>query len=150
MTPVRSAAFAELDPATLYALLRLRTDVFVVEQCCAYPELDGRDLEPATVHLWTEDDAGPVSYLRILDAPGPARLGRVVTRADARGQGHGGRLVTAALARTEGDVLIDAQSRLRDWYAGFGFVVDGAEFTEDGIAHLPMRLIRGSSTRGAG
>lgn len=150
MTIIHSASFAELDAATLYALLRLRTDVFVVEQQCAYPELDGRDLEAATVHLWTEDDRGPISYLRILTEPAALKLGRVVTRVDARARGHGGRLVAVALARTEGDVVIDAQSRLRRWYEQFGFVADGPEFTEDGVDHLPMRLVRGPSADGDG
>ena len=56
--PVVTARFSELDTATLYALLKLRVDVFVVEQECPYPELDGRDLEPETLHLWYVDDAG--------------------------------------------------------------------------------------------
>src|SRR5690606_7197202 len=73
------AAFADLDAATLYALLRLRVDVFVVEQRCPYPELDGRDTEPATRHLWLELSRTPVAYLRILAEPdGAARIGRVV------------------------------------------------------------------------
>src|SRR5690606_34048120 len=78
---VRVASFAELDAPTLYRLLKLRVDVFVVEQKCAYPELDGRDLEPETRHLWIEDGAGaPLAYLRVLREPdGAARIGRVVT-----------------------------------------------------------------------
>ena len=66
VTPVATARWTELDPRTLYALLRLRVDVFVVEQNCPYPELDGRDLEASTVHVWTSDNAGPTAYLRIL------------------------------------------------------------------------------------
>ena len=56
---VRRATAAELTPQGLYALLKLRVDVFVVEQHCAYPELDGRDLEPGTVHLWVGPDDAP-------------------------------------------------------------------------------------------
>ena len=60
---MRVAAFSELDAATLYGLLRLRVDVFVVEQKCAYPELDGRDDEPDTRHLWIPDgDGTPLAY----------------------------------------------------------------------------------------
>src|SRR5690606_15538749 len=68
--------FSELDAATLYALLRLRVDVFVVEQQCPYPELDGRDTEPTTRHLWLGPAATqPLSYLRILAEPdGVARI----------------------------------------------------------------------------
>jgi ElaA protein len=137
---VRSARFAELDAATLYALLRLRVDVFVVEQHCPYPELDGRDGEPATVHMWLEHDGAPVSYLRILTEPdGAARIGRVCTAAAYRGGGRSARLLGAAL-----DLLGDrpctlaAQSYLTGFYAGFGFRATGAQFVEDGIAHVPM------------
>ena len=58
---VRVAAWDRIDPTTAYALLRLRVDVFVVEQRCPYPELDGRDTEPATRHLWLDDGAGPTA-----------------------------------------------------------------------------------------
>lgn len=134
--------FADLDAKTLYALLKLRTDVFVVEQACPYPELDGRDTEPTTRHLWLADEpAEPQAYLRILAEPdGAARIGRVCTAASARGQGLSRRLMEAALART-GDrpCVLDAQSYLVDFYRSFGFTVAGPEFVEDGIPHVPMR-----------
>jgi ElaA protein len=135
------ARFAQLDPTTLYALLRLRTDVFVVEQACAYPELDGRDTEPGTLHLWTSDDAGPAAYLRILAEPdGSVRIGRVCTRADARGRGLAAELVRTALGRVRGrPVTLHAQTHLTGWYRAFGFVVSGPEYLDDGIPHTPMR-----------
>jgi ElaA protein len=140
-TQVRSAALADLDAATLYALLRLRVDVFVVEQECAYAELDGRDAEAATTHLWLADGAGPTAYLRVLrDASGECRIGRVCTRGDARGRGLAAALMAEALALTAAaPVVLDAQSHLQDWYARFGFEVDGPGFVEDGIPHVPMR-----------
>ena len=137
--------FGSLDPATLYALLRLRVDVFVVEQECPYPELDGRDDEPGTVHLWAaaDDDADqpPVAYLRMLQEPdGSRRIGRVCVAAGHRGSGLAGRLVDEALRLAGGDVVVlHAQTYLRGWYERFGFAVSGPEFVEDGIAHLPMR-----------
>ena len=136
--------FAELDAAVLYAILRLRSDVFVVEQDCPYPDLDGRDLEPATRHVWlspADEPGNPRSYLRILGEPeGGVRIGRVCTAADARGLGLSRRLMTAALQRVgDGPCVLDAQSYLVDFYASFSFVIDGAEFVEDGIAHTPMR-----------
>lgn len=137
-------SFQELDPATLYALLRLRIDVFVVEQACPYPELDGRDLESATRHLWLApagDPADPQSYLRILTEPdGAARIGRVCTAAKARGLGLSRQLMAAALDRC-GDrpCVLDAQSYLADFYRSFGFIETGPEFVEDGIPHVPMR-----------
>ncbi|RKN49130.1 GNAT family N-acetyltransferase [Micromonospora endolithica] len=138
---LRSAAFAELDTRTFHDLLRLRIDVFVVEQACPYPELDGRDVEPGTRHLWLAGDAGPLAYLRILADPGGvARIGRVVVAPAARGGGHAGRLMTAALAEV-GDrpCALEAQSHLVDFYARHGFTVTGPDYVEDGIPHTPMR-----------
>jgi ElaA protein len=138
---LRSARFAELDAPTLYVLLKLRVDVFVVEQHCPYPDLDGRDLEAGTVHLWLEHGGGPVSYLRILTEPdGTARIGRVCTARAHRGAGLSARLMRAAL-EVVGDrsSVLAAQSHLAGFYTRFGFAVAGPEFVEDGIAHLPMR-----------
>jgi ElaA protein len=145
MTPagtVRWATFAELDTTTLYRLLRLRVDVFVVEQQCAYPDLDGRDLEAGTLHGWIEDVAGPVAYVRLLFEPGATRIGRVATAPAHRGSGLAARLVEAALARSVGPVVLDAQSRLCEWYRRYGFVATGPEYLDDGIPHVPMRLDR--------
>lgn len=146
MSVVRSARLPELDPLTLYALLRLRTDIFVVEQECAYPELDGRDAEPDTEHLWLEVDGEPVATLRVLkEPPGPDgraryRIGRVATHREHRGHGYAAALLGEALARVgDAPVDIDAQVPLAEWYGRFGFARSGADFVEDGIPHLPMR-----------
>ena len=113
-TELRTASFADLDARTFHDLLRLRIDVFVVEQNCPYPELDGRDVEPGTRHLWLTDGGAPLAYLRILaDPDGVARIGRVVVAPAARGGGLAGRLMTEALA-VVGDrpCVLDAQSHL--------------------------------------
>lgn len=138
---VRAAGFDELDARTLYALLALRVDVFVVEQSCPYPELDGRDLEPGTRHLWVEGGGAVLAYLRTLRQPGGgARIGRVVTAAPARGRGLAALLVRAALAEVgPAGVDLHAQAHLVGWYAAFGFEPAGAAFLEDGIPHVPMR-----------
>lgn len=138
---LHTAAFAEVDPHTLYALLQLRVDVFVVEQRCPYPELDGRDTEPATRHLWLAAAGGtPVAYLRVLREPdGAARIGRVAVARDHRGNGHARRLLEAALAVVGGrECLLHAQAHLSGLYARHGFTVTGPEFLEDGIPHVPM------------
>ncbi len=145
MTPdaVRVARFVELDALTLYLLLRLRVDVFVVEQQCPYVELDGRDVEPDTLHAWLPDDSGePLAYLRVLrDGPGPRRIGRVATAQRARGRGLGRTLVRRALDECAAEpVVLDAQAHLLRWYERLGFVRDGDDFIEDGIPHVPMRL----------
>ncbi|MET7396211.1 GNAT family N-acetyltransferase [Dactylosporangium sp. NPDC005572] len=137
------AHFADLDPYRLYTLLKLRCDVFVVEQRCAYPELDGRDVEPATVHLWLDDEHGtPAAYLRVLSDPsGAARIGRVVTAKAARGQGLAARLMADALTHVGPDreVVLDAQTEAMRLYERFGFTAEGTPFLEDGIEHIHMR-----------
>jgi len=136
---VRVLTFAELDSETAYDVWRLRQQVFVVEQHSPYPDLDGRDREPATRHLLIDEDGALVGYARVLDDGGCARIGRVVVAKDARGRGVAGELVRAALEEIgEREVRLDAQTGLRDWYASYGFVVTGPEFDDDGVLHLPM------------
>jgi ElaA protein len=137
---VRVAAFADLDARTAYLLWALRVDVFVVEQECAYRELDERDLEPQTRHLWVERDGRPVGYLRMLEEPdGARRIGRVCVAASARGQGWAGVLMDRALQEVgERRCVLDAQAHLAGWYARWGFSVSGSEFLDDGIPHVPM------------
>jgi len=132
---------AELSSATVYQILRLRVDVFVVEQQCPYPELDGRDLEPGARWLWASEDDRLLATLRILREPDGYRIGRVATAAEARSRGLAGRLMRHALELL-GDraaITLDAQSPLEPWYGRFGFVRSGDEFIEDGIPHVPMR-----------
>lgn len=135
----------ELTAAELHALLRLRVDVFVVEQDCPYPELDGRDLLPTTEHRWLAPADAPLEVtaaIRLLEDVGDRRIGRVVTEVDARGRGLARQLVLAAI-ETFGDepLVLDAQSHLVAYYSDMGFVVSGEEFIEDGIPHRPMRRL---------
>lgn len=144
MPTVRRARWTDVDPLVAYALLRLRGDVFVVEQRCAYPDLDGRDTEPATEHRWVAADDDPAdvrAYLRVLDDPRGRRIGRVVTAVASRGQGLAALLVDGVVADEGGRaaLVLDAQSHLAGWYARRGFVRDGDDFVEDGIPHTPMR-----------
>jgi ElaA protein len=138
---VRSATFAELDAATLYAILQLRSDVFVVEQRCTYCDPDGRDTEPTTRHLWIARAEGAVgAYVRMLDeGGGVTRIGRVVTAPELRGRGLADRLVRHAVEAAPGLVVASVQAHLTGWYGRRGFVVDGPGFVEDGIDHVPMR-----------
>ena len=137
---LRRARFAELTGAEVYALLRLRVDVFVVEQQCPYPELDGRDLEPATEHLWFAVDGEPVAGLRVLDNGGSRAIGRVATAAGWRGRGLSARLVAQVVAdHGSAPLTLGAQAHLEGWYERFGFRRDGAPYVEDAIPHVPMR-----------
>lgn len=130
----------QLTPEQLYAILRLRVDVFVVEQDCPYPELDGRDLLPGTRHLWADGPSGAEAYLRLLDEPGGARrIGRVCTALEARGKGLGAKLMVAALESAGNvDCVLDAQTYASGFYAKYGFQPTGEEFIEDGIPHITM------------
>jgi ElaA protein len=138
---VRDAKLTELDPLTLYGILSLRSDVFVVEQNCVYLDPDGRDAEPEARQLWIEQDGRVVATLRVLaDDDATARIGRVATARAARGAGLAALLMQRALELTgERTAVLNAQSYLFDWYARFGFVRDGDDFLEDGIPHVPMR-----------
>ncbi len=136
---VRVAAFDELDGRTAYALWRLRESVFVVEQECPYAELDGRDLEDGTRHVWVADEGRPVAYLRVLDDGSRARIGRVLVARSHRGRGLADALMRRALDLVgERPSRLDAQSYLAHWYARFGYEVTGPEFLDDGIPHVPM------------
>ena len=134
---------ADLTPERLYALLRLRIDVFVIEQECAYQELDGRDLEQGTRHFWiaSAHRNEPVAYLRLLEQPGDCfRIGRVCTAKAYRGTGLARRLMEAALADVgDAEVVLSAQERVADLYEAYGFVRESDPYLEDGIPHIDMR-----------
>ena len=139
VSDIRDQSFDKFDALALYALLRLRVDVFVVEQECPYPELDGRDLEPTTRHVWIDEGGMPVACLRLLAEPdGSHRISRVATAADQRHQGLASLLVDHVMATTPGRLVLDAQTYLEPWYVEHGFARTGDEFTDDGIPHVPM------------
>lgn len=140
---VRVSALSELDGPTWGALARLRQDVFVVEQDCAYADLDGRDEEATALHLWAAAPNGAVAAtLRILhEESGRARrIGRVATATAWRGNGLMGHLMQEAIRLCGAlPIELEAQSHLEAWYQRFGFERVGNEFLEDGIPHVPMR-----------
>lgn len=144
MPPVSFARLIDVPAETLYRLMWLRVGVFVVEQRAAYPELDGRDLEPDTELFWIEEGGEVVATLRLLRDSDAARIGRVATAEAARGRGLSAQLMRAAVERAEerwpGTAIdLDAQKHLAPWYARFGFEISGPEFSEDDIPHVPMR-----------
>jgi len=136
---LHTAPFAELDAATLYRILQLRSEIFVVEQNCVYLDLDGLDPAPGTRHLWIERAGQVTAYIRILDMDRTPQIGRVVTAPAARGTGLAGRLISEAL-RLIGDKpsILHAQAHLGKYYAKFGYEQNGPEYVEDGIPHIPM------------
>jgi ElaA protein len=138
---VRRHCGDELTSRGLYGILRLRVEVFVVEQRCAYADLDGRDLDPGTVHLVIGPDVAPLAYLRLLPEPtGERRIGRVCTAAPARGRGLSRRLLAVALQEVgDAPCVLDAQEHLTGLYGGLGFVPSGPGYDWDGVPHVPMR-----------
>ncbi|ALK95159.1 acetyltransferase [Massilia sp. WF1] len=142
--------FADLTAAQLYAMLALRQEVFVLEQACLYPDIDG--LDPGAHHLLGWRDAGGkpelAAHLRCL-APGAKyeemSIGRVVTSPAARGGGLGRELVAQGIALARQlhpghAIRIGAQAHLERFYAGFGFVTVSDPYDEDGILHIDMLL----------
>lgn len=138
-----SEQLSRMDPVILYQVLKLRTDVFVVEQNCPYPELDGRDLEADAVQLWASRGDEVVATIRILHEKNGLRIGRVVAAPEVRGTGVARRLFGFTLGQCQqtapgARILLDAQAPLQGWYESFGFIPSGKEFLEDGIPHIPM------------
>ena len=140
----RYLAFDELTGAELYAVLQLRSEVFVVEQACIFQDMDGADAH--AMHLLGTLQGALMAYARCFAAGlkySEASIGRIVTSHGVRGSGAGHALVQKAitsLLRQGGvqPIRIGAQARLEDFYRQHGFVKAGPLYVEDGIAHIEM------------
>ncbi|WP_343313334.1 GNAT family N-acetyltransferase [Brucella sp. BE17] len=139
-------AFDDLTPRALYEILKLRVDVFVVEQKCPYPEIDGKDFNAFQLRILDGEELA--ASLRVLppETEGkPAKIGRVVVHADYRGFKLGQQLMREAIAFAQEQfpglaIELGGQSHLQKFYGSFGFVVISEEYLEDGIPHVDMRL----------
>lgn len=140
--------FADLTPFDLYDVLAARQNVFILEQTCLYPDIDGYDLEAHHLLGWRDVDGKRqlAAYLRVL-APGAKydemSLGRVVTTPAARGSGAGRALLDQGISHAEAlhpghRIRIGAQQYLERFYASFGFETVSAPYDEDGIMHIDM------------
>ncbi|MCG9965399.1 MAG: GNAT family N-acetyltransferase [Shewanella sp.] len=144
----QNLSFNQLNANTLYDILKLRVDVFVVEQACAYPELDDKDRHPETLHLMGLSPQGELlAYARVLP-PGlsypEASIGRVVISPAGRGQGLATPLmqnaIDAALSTwPAAGIQIGAQDYLKSFYQKLGFSACSEMYLEDGIPHIDMR-----------
>ena len=137
--------WSTLSRGDIHDLFRLRAEVFVVEQDCAYQDIDGTD--PSAFHLLGRDDAGLVAYVRAF-GPGVIGddmvIGRVIVAERARGTGLGRVLMREAQERLcgeygKGAIKLGAQAHLARFYGSLGYAICGPEYDEDGIPHVPMR-----------
>lgn len=144
---------AALTATETHDIMRLRVDVFVVEQRCVYPEIDGQD--PEALHIQARDARGRLAaYARVLPPHGadPPHIGRVIVHPAFRGRHLGRHLMHHALAAVETQhgsrrCALAAQAYLVPFYASFGFNPVSDEYMWDGIPHVDMLLTDPHDTR---
>ncbi len=151
------AAFADLSPHDVHDLLQLRQSVFVIEQDCLYPDIDGKD--PTALHLLARTDNGEAlaGALRLFLADvdgGEARIGRIVVEKSFRGTGLGRKLLSAGIEKARSAasgcaIVLSAQAHLEVFYQSLGFQAESEIYLEDGIPHIDMAL-RGSDGSASG
>jgi ElaA protein len=143
----QTASFDDLSGQQLYSAMRLRQEIFVVEQNCVYNDLDGLDQSAMHILAWRGTEL--MAYLRCLE-PGQSypqsSVGRIVVAAQARAMSLGRELVQRGIDNNrriwpDSGIRIAAQAYLEKFYVELGFVVDGAPFDEDGISHLHMNYM---------
>jgi ElaA protein len=149
MTPLiyTTKSFDQLTLLELYDIMRLRQEVFVVEQECPYLDADGKDIKAMHV-LGTDPNGSIQAYTRLLDRgisyDDYPSIGRVINSAAIRGSGEGKRLMQYSIEQIKnlypGPIKIGAQAYLKRFYEGFGFVDMDMPYLEDGIPHLIMVL----------
>lgn len=137
--------WSELTKEELYAFLKLRTDVFFVEQRIDEEELDNRDQEQTTEHYFIDDEHGTAAYLRVIEDAEPQHrdarrlFGRVAVRSDRRGEGLAQVLIDEVIARHGHEpMLLHAQEYIAPLYAKYGFEAFGDLYIEAGIPHIMM------------
>lgn len=150
-----SKKFNNLTLTELYELLRLRSEVFVVEQNCAFQDIDGQD--HVAYHLLGQAPGGKLAaYARLFDAGlcyAEVSIGRVIVAPEFRRSGLGRELMQQAIGHCERyfapqPIKIGAQQYLEKFYQDFGFVCCGEMYLEDGIPHIPMRRAIGQQSGG--
>lgn len=134
--------FQELTTKELYEILKVRGAIFVVEQNCAYQDIDG--LDETSLHLFYEDGGQVQAYLRAFEKePGIVQMGRVLTL--RHGEGLGGHLLHEGIPVIKEQfhprkIVIEAQCYATGYYEKAGFQRCSEEFLEDGIPHVRMEL----------
>jgi len=138
--------FNELNLQELYALLRMRSEIFVVEQQCVYLDLDGKDTEALHVLGWKGSElCGYCRVFRPGDYYKEASIGRVAVSTQFRGKGYGAQLMEFTIQAIQKEmgacpIAISAQAYLQRFYEELGFQPEGELYKEDGIPHIRMVL----------
>lgn len=138
--------FDDFTARELYSVLKLRVDVFVVEQNCPYPELD--NLDQQSIHLLYIENGEVLAYARLVPAGAKYELpsiGRVIVREDARGRGLAKQLLERSIDYIVGEwqpeaIQLQGQVYLQEFYQSFGFQAISDSYDEDGIPHVDMKL----------
>ena len=141
---IKAKYFNELTTTELYELLKVRSEIFVVEQNCLYQDLD--DIDYNSLHIFIEENNEIIAYLRAFykdDSKEIVQLGRVLTK--EHGLGNGKKLILEALPIIKEKlkskkIYIEAQKYAENFYKKFGFITKSKEFLEDGISHVIMEL----------
>ena len=141
---IKAKYFNELTTTELYELLKVRSEIFVVEQNCIYQDLD--DIDYNSLHIFIEENNEIIAYLRAFykdDSKEIVQLGRVLTK--EHGLGNGKKLILEALPIIKKrlkpkKIYIEAQKYAEDFYKKFGFITKSKEFLDDGIYHVIMEL----------
>lgn len=136
--------FDELTVDELYEILKLRADVFVIEQQCIYPDIDQKDRK--SLHVFVKDQNEIVAYLRVLEKGisfDEVGIGRVISKYRRKGLGTVVLKVGIQAAKEiyhADEIIIEAQTYAKSFYELQGFVQCSEEFLEDGIPHIKMNL----------
>ena len=138
--------YQDLTPNKLYEILMLRSEVFVVEQNCAYQDLDNKDQK--ALHLIAEENNKIIAYTRIFkkgDFFKNSSIGRVLVKKEHRGKHLGKKIMIKSIEqikidKTEKKIELSAQKYLLKFYFELGFKKIGEEYLEDGIPHVKMIL----------
>lgn len=138
---VKIKSFDELTKEELYEILRLRVDIFVVEQECPYPEIDGKDYD--AFHIYLENQGQILAYSRVYEEEGQVHIGRVIAK--ERRKGHATLILKEAIKAAKKfyqakEIHIEAQTYAKNLYKKVGFAEDSEIYLLDGIEHVKMVL----------
>ena len=138
---IRIKSFEDLTKPELYEILRLRVDVFVVEQKCPYPEIDGKDYN--AIHIYLKNEEEILAYARVYKEEGQVHIGRVIAK--ERRKGYATLILKEAIKAAKKfyqakEIHIEAQTYAKKLYEKVGFVEDSEIYLLDGIEHVKMVL----------